>query len=335
MPGPSSNQFVGRTNGTLQDAIHEWDENTKGLRAEIKKLKEERLSHREPKLDRNHVLAGGLSGLCADAILHPIDMIRTRHQINQSHNSGVLYTLFDLSRTNGLRYLFKGFGSNALSAPLSNALFYAGYDYTKAWVHYNVISERQQPLLVHSVAGFWATLLGGLVWVPSENVMRRAQATEDPRNGTVRVARAIMRDQGIMGFYRNYWMSIGVWGPYCSIYFVTYEWMKRKLAISKVEEDMSIKYLACSAVAATVGVAVTNPLDMIRVRYMVEGDGGLKGRFQYKSIEHAFLNIVRREGVLALGKGLSARIIWHVANDSLGITLYEKLKHWLRARDRS
>uniref|UniRef100_A0A7S0GYI5 ADP,ATP carrier protein n=1 Tax=Amorphochlora amoebiformis TaxID=1561963 RepID=A0A7S0GYI5_9EUKA len=105
--------------------------------------------------------------------------------------------------------------------------------------------------------------------------------------------------------------------------------MKSRLGMSASEESIGLKYIFCSGTAAAIGVLLTNPLDVIRVRSMVDGEGGLGGKaFRYKGVIHAFNDIIRKEGVRALGKGLKARILWYVANDAIGMTAYEKFKHW-------
>mmetsp|Transcript_21082 Transcript_21082/g.39574 ORF Transcript_21082/g.39574 Transcript_21082/m.39574 type:complete len:167 (-) Transcript_21082:160-660(-) len=97
------------------------------------------------------------------------------------------------------------------------------------------------------------------------------------------------------------------------------------LIIVPSEEVPGLSYFACSATAAGVAAVATNPLDVIRVRRMVDGMGG--HHFQYKSLNHAFTHILQKEGVSALWKGLTARVMWYVPVEALGMTFYEKLKH--------
>jgi len=165
--------------------------------------------------------------------------------------------------------------------------------------------------------------------VPADIIVQRAQATDDLRKDSVHVVRSILRSEGVLGFYRSYWTSIAVWGPYCSIYFSVYEGLKGYFGVKSEVEASGLVYFACSTAAAMVGTCITNPLDVIRVRSMVDGHGGLGGmHFRYKSISHAAWNIMKKEGWLAFGKGLKARAIWYVAADAISMTLYEKLKHW-------
>eukprot|EP00466_Bigelowiella_natans_P011521 jgi/Bigna1/78420/fgenesh1_pg.54_\ len=309
----------GATNRALIDAIREWEENTKDFGAEREaieaKMKEEiqgqEVQEEAESFQYNrHLLAGGIAGLIADATLQPFDFVRTRHQISKTANEGIIHSLRSTYRQYGLSYLYKGFGAVAVGSPISNSLYYAGY-------------------------GLAAIMLSGLVMVPGDIVVQRAQATIDKDNGALRVFKSVLKEEGIRGFYKNYWVSIGVWGPYCSMYFAVYEYLKAKIGINAHEEQLGLKYFLCSATAGTVGATITNPLDVVRVRSMVVGEGGLDAsRFRYAGIRSAFIDIIRNEGILALGKGLKARILWYVANDAIGMTMYEKLKHYLGAIQR-
>ena len=272
------------------------------------------------------LLAGGLAGLCADATLQPLDFVKTRQQLALARG-GVLSTIRDTIRQHGVRFLYKGFGAVACISPFSNATFYAGYDAAKERVAM-MVDETRRPVLTHSISGFAAIGMAALLMVPADIMLQRSQSTNDRANSSFRVFRAVMGKEGVRGFYKRYWASIGVWGPYCSIYFATYEKLKSNMGLRRSEEASGFRYLVCSAVAGVAGAVLTNPLDVIRVRRQVAGVGGLH-TFRYTSIMHAFSEIWRTEGARGFTRGLVARVCWFVPNDAIGMTLYEKLKHKL------
>mmetsp|Transcript_8023 Transcript_8023/g.12990 ORF Transcript_8023/g.12990 Transcript_8023/m.12990 type:complete len:228 (+) Transcript_8023:87-770(+) len=209
----------GATNRALIDAIREWEENTKDFGAEREaieaKMKEEiqgqEVQEEAESFQYNrHLLAGGIAGLIADATLQPFDFVRTRHQISKTANEGIIHSLRSTYRQYGLSYLYKGFGAVAVGSPISNSLYYAGYDFAKSALTRNKIcTEEQYPVLNHSVSGLAAIILSGLVMVPGDIVVQRAQATIDKDNGALRVFKSVLKEEGIRGFYKNYWVSIG------------------------------------------------------------------------------------------------------------------------------
>jgi len=320
-------------NRTLVNVIVEWE----NQKRDLEKRRDEEINELNSRIKRmqyqQNLVAGGIAGLTADVVLQPFDFIRVRHQISERESVGIIRTFVKTYRKGGFRLFFKGFGAVALLSPISNSLYFAGYDFAKASMsRYGVCREDQMPVVNHAISGLCAIMFSGLVMVPGDVVVQRAQATNDKRYGAYGVFCKTLQEEGLRGFYRNYWTSIAVWGPYCSIYFASYEMMKSTFGIKSHEEHIGIKYFICSAVAGFVGSVITNPLDVIRVRHMVEGGGGLaKGYYNYASIPQAFAQIIRKEGIWSLMKGVKARIIWFVLNDALGMTIYEKLKHILRS----
>ena len=119
---------------------------------------------------------------------------------------------------------------------------------------------------------FAAIGMAALLMVPADIMLQRSQSTNDRANSSFRVFRAVMGKgcawilQALLG------VDWGV-GPYCSIYFATYEKLDRHGPRRSEGIGVSVPCVQCSGRVA--GAVLTNPLDVIRVRMQVAGVGGL------------------------------------------------------------
>eukprot|EP00927_Polykrikos_kofoidii_P060450 TRINITY_DN5542_c0_g2_i1.p1 TRINITY_DN5542_c0_g2~~TRINITY_DN5542_c0_g2_i1.p1 ORF type:complete len:337 (+),score=42.67 TRINITY_DN5542_c0_g2_i1:173-1183(+) len=85
----------------------------------------------------------------------------------------------------------------------------------------------------------------------------------------------------------------------------------------------SLVYGGLSCAAAD---AVTIPLDVVKVRMQLQGEGGHR---QYRSTLDAALKIARREGPLAFTKGLAPTVLRQLSYGSLRFGLYSECKQLL------
>lgn len=89
--------------------------------------------------------------------------------------------------------------------------------------------------------------------------------------------------------------------------------------------------MACSMAAGAAASTITNPLDMAKLRMQVmraghTGGGVLQSQQYYRHMLDGVYKIARDEGALALFSGSFARILFHVPNVAISISLVEVLK---------
>ena len=80
----------------------------------------------ESKRRHDHFIAGGLAGGGATAVLHPLDLVKVRFQVDQqTAMRPALYTFRTISslfKTHGLPGLYQGFSANWTASMASWAL---------------------------------------------------------------------------------------------------------------------------------------------------------------------------------------------------------------------
>lgn len=191
-------------------------------------------------------LAGSLAGLISDAIVHPIDTIRTRLQMQTSSNP-IMYrsgtdALVKITRSEGVAALYRGFGIVALATIPGHALYFYGYEQSKSYLTDKLMPDSsgtnagEQPkwrqVAVHLTSGMVADVFGSLAWTPMDVIKQRMQIMRTQQHqgshssskmSSLRLMLAIINREGPLGLYRGFFAALATYGPYVSIYFALYE----------------------------------------------------------------------------------------------------------------
>lgn len=154
-------------------------------------------------------LAGGLAGGLSNAIIYPIDTIKTILQTNKNvHGTGnALNTL----RSKGLQKLYSGSIPAIIGSIPSSALYFGTYETVKSFLKDNYQDKLSLPF-IHMLSASSGNIASSFVFVPKETVKQQLQAY---RGGTIpwlsankitvnSVCRTIWAKKGILGFYPSY-----------------------------------------------------------------------------------------------------------------------------------
>jgi solute carrier family 25 protein 34/35 len=89
---------------------------------------------------------------------------------------------------------------------------------------------------------------------------------------------------------------------------------------------------AASAVAACTACLFTNPMEVIKTRLQLDGEGARtnKGGRQYRGIVHAFKEIVKMEGLRGIQAGLVPALAYQVTMNGCRLGFYEPVQALLR-----
>ncbi|KAJ1651383.1 hypothetical protein IWQ61_008040 [Dispira simplex] len=245
----------------------------------------------------------------------------------------------------------------------------------------------------YGLAATGAEMLSGLIWTPMEVLKNRLQvqggsfrrvtpllSTSHPipnasnvhpshlrstsLSSTWQLARRISQSEGIRGFFRGYWLSLAVFVPHTVIYFITYEKLKERWALtilarsnqsrssSGTLENTSSRpssrvvhlpfygYLGCAATACALSASVSNVFDVIKTLWQVQqsksepirlqdGVTTLGGRSNVSSptVRQLMLTMWRTDGgYRAFTRGMLARVLWMMPSVTISMTVYELLK---------
>ncbi|XP_065853482.1 mitochondrial succinate-fumarate transporter 1 [Euphorbia lathyris] len=284
-------------------------------------------------------VSGSLGGIVEACCLQPIDVIKTRLQLDRVGTyKGIIHCGKTVSQTEGVRALWKGLTPFATHLTLkyslrmgSNAVFQGPFKDSET----GHISNRGRLM-----AGFGAGVLEALAIVtPFEVVKIRLQQQKglSPElfkyKGPIHCARIIVREEGLFGLWAGAAPTVMRNGTNQAAMFTAKNafdvvlWKKHEGDGKALQPWQS---MISGFLAGTAGPMCTGPFDVVKTRLMAqtrEGGGGLK----YKGMIHAIRTIYAEEGLRALWKGLLPRlmrippgqaIMWAVADQITG--LYEK-----------
>lgn len=271
------------------------------------------------------LLAGAIAGFTVDAVLFPLDTLKTRMQLATTSSSAptAAATSAASSTFKPPAHLFKGlyagFGPAVAASAPAAAAFFAMYDYVKH-VLATRVDEKYAPMC-HMVAAAAGDVSSSTVRVPFEVVKQRMQS------GMYTSARAAIRDtfakQGVPGFFSGYGSLILRELPFDAMQFPLYEFLKMKWAkAAGVDQLETWQTSVCGSLAGGVSAAVTTPLDVVKTRLMTQGAGVVK----YKGIVHGLRTIAREEGPKALMSGVAPRVLWISIGGAVFFGAYEGAK---------
>jgi solute carrier family 25 protein 33/36 len=137
------------------------------------------------------------------------------------------------------------------------------------------------------------------------------------------IARKILQQDGLSGFFRGLPPTLIGIIPSRSAYFYAYQRTKKFLA-PKLPEGSPGNALVAGFSAGIVGNTLTNPIWMVRTRMQLLIDH-TAGQKQYAGYRDAISTIFREEGMGGFYKGITASY-WGCAEGALQFLVYEQIK---------
>lgn len=158
-------------------------------------------------------------------------------------------------------------------------------------------------------------------------ILMQVQGSQKVYTGVWQGLVYMAKNEGVRGMFRGNWTNCVRIVPNSAVKFLTYEQLIRyvthELRDRGGDGQMTpLLRLAAGAVAGTIAMSATYPLDMVRGRLTVQ----LEKTGEYKGIVHCARQIVAREGVTALWRGWVPSVIGVIPYVGLNFAVYETLK---------
>ncbi|KAK9829199.1 hypothetical protein WJX72_004446 [[Myrmecia] bisecta] len=278
-------------------------------------------------------ISGSLGGVAEACCLQPIDVIKTRLQLDHAGKyKGIYHCGQTVIKEEGVKALWKGLTPFATHLTLKYALRMG----TNA-VYQGLLRDQEGNLSQtrRLMAGFCAGITEALVIVtPFEVVKIRLQQQKGTSKellrykGPVHAAVTIVRTDGLFGLWAGATPTVLRNGTNQMCLF----WAKNnldRLYWGKVEGDgkqlTPLQSMASGFSAAVLGPCATGPFDVIKTRLMAQEKSA--GPVRYRGLFHALVTIPREEGIRALWRGLLPRlmrippgqaIVWAVSDQITG-----------------
>ncbi|KAF8066164.1 SFC1 [Scenedesmus sp. PABB004] len=260
-------------------------------------------------------LAGSFGGTLEACCLQPIDVIKTRLQLDKvGKYKGIIDCGRQVVHEEGVRALWKGLTPFATHLTLKYALRMGSNSvYQSALRDHNGHLSDGGRLAAGFAAGITEALL---IVTPFEVVKIRLQQQKGlaydklKYHNPIHCATTILREEGVRGMWSGATPTMMRNGTNQMCLF----WAKNnvdKLLWGKHEGDGRQLSAAQSMIsgfsAAFLGPVATGPMDVIKTRLMAQSKAG--GEPQYRSMLDALVKIPRQEGIAALWRGLLPRLM--------------------------
>lgn len=282
----------------------------------------------------HHLVAGGAAGFVESSICHPLDTIKTRMQLRQAGGSthGLFMTGARIIQKESFPALYKGLTAVYMGIVPKMAVRFSSFESYKGYL-------ADADGKVSQSATFLAGLGSGvteaiLVVTPAEVCKIRLQAQfhsmADPAQLATRKYRNVLqtallvaKEEGISALYKGVVPTVMRQGINQAVNFTTYQAVKTYwLEKQQKSELLPWESMLFGGLSGGLGPLVNNPLDVVKTRLqkqrIVEGQVP-----KYRGIGQAIPVIVQEEGVLALWKGITPRLMRIMPGQAITFMTYE------------
>ncbi|XP_062102483.1 folate transporter 1, chloroplastic isoform X1 [Humulus lupulus] len=305
----------------------------------------------QPRSERwqwENATAGAVAGFATVAAMHPLDVVRTRFQVNDGRVTNLptykstVHAVFTITRLEGLRGLYAGFSPAVIGSTISWGLYFFFYDRAKQ--RYSRHREGKLSPGLHLVS---AAEAGGLVCLctnPIWLVKTRLQLQNPlhqtrPYSGIYDALRTIMREEGWMALYKGIVPGLFLQVSHGAIQFTAYEELRKVIIDFKSRKRIeksggsdavlnSIDYAALGATSKIAAILLSYPFQVMRSRLQQRPSS--EGIPKYMDTWHVVKETARFEGVRGFYKGITPNLLKNVPAASITFIVYENVLKLLK-----
>lgn len=263
-----------------------------------------------------HLYAGVSGGVISTLILHPLDLVKIRFQVNEGAPSaagssgrpayqGMIHAMKTIHKNSGFVGLYQGVTPNVWGAGVSWGSYFLFYNSLKNWMQEGdtkINLGATNHLLIASVAGFAALVLTNPIWVTKTRLCLQYENTGVKKQylGMADALVKIYRENGVRGLYKGF--VPGVFGiSHGALQFMAYEELKTLYnQYRKQSLDTRLgtaEYLTFAAISKMFAATLTYPYQVVRSRLQEQ-------HRVYTGVIDVCQQIIKFEGWWAFTKGM-------------------------------
>ena len=182
-------------------------------------------ANNEKVTNTERLIFGGLAGIVATSMTHPIDVIKHRVMCYKNINS-MKEASIDIFRENGGRMInfYKGYGSTISSLVPFISLNFATFDLLKENLPDNI--DKDNSVTILSLGGISA-LFSQTLCYPLDTIRRRMQNKRMNYKNGLDAGKQILKKEGVLSFYKGLVPNILRMVPNTAIRFSIFEKLKQ------------------------------------------------------------------------------------------------------------
>ncbi|KAG0744917.1 hypothetical protein G6F57_003168 [Rhizopus arrhizus] len=273
-------------------------------------------------------LAGAIAGVSEILVMYPLDVVKTRAQLNTGSSSGIVHTITTMIKTEGPASLYRGILPPIMvEAPKRATKFAANEQYTTLYKKLFGFEKVTQSLSV--LTGVSAGLTEAVIIVPFELVKVRMQdkANLGKYNGTTDTIRKILASEGILALFNGLEATMwrhAVWnGAYFGLIFKVKDMMPK----SKDPNQQRLTNFAAGTIGGIVATACNTPFDVVKTR--VQSYNGVGPR-KYNWTLPGIMTVAKEEGFASLYRGFLPKVLRLGPGGGILLVVFETVSGFIR-----
>lgn len=279
--------------------------------------------------------AGALAGLVNTLILSPLDVVKTRLQVQGSsaysaaRYRGLFDALASMLRQEGFASYYRGVSASLWAFVPNWAIYWYTYETFKRM--FGRDARRPTPF-VHVLSAVSAGGITAVSTAPFWTLKSRLQV-DMATNAAARRYRSvphgfrkIIAEEGIWGLYKGLTPTLLGLG-HVAIQFPLYEHLKTSLSGGRYEDLRAGHVLMASSLSKMVASAVFYPHEVLRARIQVDRSVIRKG-FEPMRMVRLAKEILRKDGLAGFYRGFGTNLMRTVPACMLTFTSYELAKRF-------
>nr|AKN21596.1 slc25a-28 [Schmidtea mediterranea] len=293
-----------------------------------------------------HLVSGMSAGIISTLVLHPLDLIKIRFQVNEGTGVAIrpkYYGMVDACRrivkVNGFSGLYQGVMPNTVGSGCAWGFYFIIYNSMKEYQQKGNLKQELSKLEYMTMAALSGALTLAFtnpIWVVKTRLCLQYDkelfntSKNNPKtvhySGMINCFNQIYKTEGMRGLYKGF--IPGLFGTsHGAVQFVTYESMKNFYSQWYYRKDINTKlntweYLLLGCVSKLVAASTTYPYQVVRSRLQDQ-------HRVYGGIIDVIFQLWKYEGIYGFYKGLLPSLIRVTPASGIVFVVYETMSTYL------
>ncbi|CAB4407534.1 unnamed protein product [Rhizophagus irregularis] len=287
----------------------------------------------------DHAMAGFTAGAVTTLCLHPLDLVKTRFQVDETarrkHKFGATFiTMKNIVSKNKFIGLYRGVAPNLAGATSSWGFYFYLYDLTKKRMagdeKLSILSPTQH-LAASAEAGAITAFFTNPFWVVKTRMCATDRTDPGAYKGLFDGLYQIARYEGIKGLYKG--MIPALFGvSHGALQFMAYEELKKwrfKVNMKDPDRLNNVEYLLMAATSKIFATIITYPYQLVRARLQYQ-----RTEIKYNGVIDTIKKVYRTESILGFYKGLAPNLIRVLPGTCTTFLVYENMMSFFKKHAR-
>ncbi|KAM6093967.1 kidney mitochondrial carrier protein 1 isoform 1-T3 [Chlamydotis macqueenii] len=253
---------------------------------------------------------GGLASITAECGTFPIDLTKTRLQVQGQVNDakykeiryrGMVHALVRICREEGLKALYSGIAPAMLRQASYGTIKIGTYQSLKRMF---VERPEDETLMINVLCGILSGVISSSIANPTDVLKIRMQAQGSViQGGMMGNFIQIYQKEGTKGLWKAISLTAQRAAIVVGVELPVYDLTKKHIIMSGFMGDTVYTHFLSSFTCGLAGALASNPIDVVRTRMMNQRSQQHGGHLNYKGTLDCLLQTWKNEGFFALYKG--------------------------------